>query len=106
MIIIRASTHQGSPKFRGIGRQCVAMSTEAIRTAQKVSPRKWDPYLLDTILENGDKLYIALNEKNPQLKYLTFTDVNAGLSDMTISESLYGTLANSNDIRRVFGKFV
>ena len=93
MIIIRASTHQGHTQFRGNGRQCMAISTLAILLSQKMPPRQWDPYKLDELLQKGDELYITLVEKNPQLEYLTFSDINNEVSDVNVSESLHGTLS-------------
>ena len=61
---------------------------------QKMSPRQWDPYKLDEPLQKWDEQYITLVEKNPQLEYLTFSDINNEVSDVNVSESLH-TYSNS-----------
>jgi len=71
---LQASWHQGDGRFAGSGKQCAANAIIAINYSNKVNPSKWDTADMDSILEEGDKLYIALKEE-ANSDFLTIEDI-------------------------------
>lgn len=88
--ILTASYHQGDPRFKGCGRQCMANSVQGLLLARKVPPSQWTKESLDNILDKGDKMYTNLNNK----AYMSIDDIPTIYDEFTlhISEPVHGTL--------------
>ncbi|XP_053395869.1 uncharacterized protein LOC128556009 [Mercenaria mercenaria] len=105
---LQASYHQGSSRFYGSARQCMANSLSAVVMSQTLNPDDLSSNTLNDILENGDEIYkssstdlscyLMLEDlpKNCKL-YSNFiiNEISTGLINQTVDYEPYVTLESA-----------
>ena len=94
-MVIQATCSQGNCKFRGSGRQCLANATSAIDRMKKSLPSAWDKSTLDSILADGDDLYMQITQTT-SLKYLSLDDIPSDLANFP--NIYHGTLQCKTEV--------
>ena len=90
MLSVQGKYHQGSTRYIGSGRQCVATSASAMIYTKEKLPNIWTPDDVDKILDKGDQLYSSLATE----KYLLISDLPSNIEgySFVIEETYSGTI--------------